>query len=95
MNLTIKEVEHITDLARLELTDPEKELFCGQLSAILDYAKSLQNVETGNILPTSSVLPQHNALRSDEVTPSLSTQAVLSNSPQVEANQFRIPPVFE
>jgi aspartyl-tRNA(Asn)/glutamyl-tRNA(Gln) amidotransferase subunit C len=95
MNLTIKEVEHIADLARLELTDPEKELFRGQLSAILDYAKSLQNVETGNILPTSSVLPQHSALRPDEVTPSLSTQAVLSNGPQVEANQFRVPPVFE
>jgi aspartyl-tRNA(Asn)/glutamyl-tRNA(Gln) amidotransferase subunit C len=95
MNLTLKEVEHIADLARLELTAEEKELFCGQLSDILDYAKRLQSVDTGNILPTSTVLLQRMELRPDETAPSLTTQAVLQNSPQVEADQFRIPPVFE
>lgn len=51
MSLTLKEVEHIAELARLDLSDVEKEQYREQLSAILDYAQRLQEVDTTAIPP--------------------------------------------
>ncbi len=57
MTLSLNEVEHIAELARLALTDAEKERFREQLSAILDYAARLQAIDTSAIPPMASVLP--------------------------------------
>jgi len=46
-------VEHIAELAKLELTEDEIELFAGQLSAILEYVERLQTVDTDAIAPTA------------------------------------------
>ena len=51
MSLTLEEVEHIADLARLRLTDDEKARYRQQLSAILDYVVQLQELDTSGILP--------------------------------------------
>jgi aspartyl-tRNA(Asn)/glutamyl-tRNA(Gln) amidotransferase subunit C len=95
MNLTLQEVEHIAQLARLELTPAEKERYQQQLSAILDYAARLQQLDTTGIAPTASVLPPHSLLRADVPAVGLSTAALLSNAPAVELDQFRVPPVME
>lgn len=95
MTLTIQQVEHIANLARLDLTEDEKILYRQQLSAILDYVARLQELDTSNIPPTSSVLPPRSVLRADLAGDSLSTAELLSNAPDVEAGQFKIPPVFE
>jgi aspartyl-tRNA(Asn)/glutamyl-tRNA(Gln) amidotransferase subunit C len=95
MSLTLKEVEHIAELARLELSAEEKERFREQLSQILDYAARLQSVDTSGIPPTSSVLPPRSTLRADEPRPGLTSEQLLRNAPNVEANQFRVPPVLE
>ncbi len=95
MALDLIEVEHIADLARLELSTEEKHLFCEQLSAILDYAARLQELDTSNIPPTSIVLPAHCVLRDDEVRSGLDLHDLLRNAPQVEGEQFRVPPVLE
>lgn len=95
MTLTLAEVEHIAALARLDLTDDEKERFREQLSAILDYAGKLQSVDTGTIPPTFSVLPVRSVLRPDRPHPGLSQADLLRNAPQAEGGQFRVPPVME
>jgi aspartyl-tRNA(Asn)/glutamyl-tRNA(Gln) amidotransferase subunit C len=95
MTLTIAEVEHIAELARLDLTEDEKARFREQLSAILDYAACLQQLDTTGIPPTASVLPPHSVLRADVARKGLSTEMLLSNAPEVEANQFRVPPVLD
>lgn len=95
MTLSIAEVEHIANLARMDLTDDEKARFSQQLSAILDYIAELQALDTRDIPPTSSVLPGRNVLRADEPRPGLDLQDLLSNAPQVEDDQFRVPPVLE
>ena len=95
MSLTLEQVEYIANLARLDLTEEEKALYREQLSAILDYVASLQVLDTHEIPPTASVLPSHAVLRPDEILPGLSLEALLRGAPQVEENQFRIPPVFE
>ncbi len=95
MSLTIKEVEHIAKLARLELTDEQKELYRDQLSKILDYIAKLNELDTKDVPPTFSGGLDRMPLRADEVQPSLSTDALLKNAPQLEDDQFKIPPVFE
>jgi len=57
MKLTRAEVDHIAELAKLELTEEEKEKFREQLSAILEYAEMLQRLDTEAIPPTATVLP--------------------------------------
>jgi aspartyl-tRNA(Asn)/glutamyl-tRNA(Gln) amidotransferase subunit C len=93
--LTLQEVEHIARLARLTLTDEEKERFRRQLSEILEYAARLQALDTGDILPTFSVLPPQNVLRADEIQRSLDTEDILRNAAKTEKYQFRVPPVLD
>ncbi|MBN1146332.1 MAG: Asp-tRNA(Asn)/Glu-tRNA(Gln) amidotransferase subunit GatC [Anaerolineales bacterium] len=95
MILSLEEVEHIAELARLELSQEEKERYRQQLSAILDYAASLQDLDTSDIAPTSSVLPPRCVLRDDDPRPGLALQDLLRNAPQVEGRQFRVPAVLE
>jgi len=93
--LSLAEVEHIAILARLELTPEEKERYRQQLSAILEYAASLGELDTSGIPPTSSVLPPRSALRPDETAPSLERATLLRNAPQSSDDQFRVPPVLD
>lgn len=95
MKLTLAEVEHIAQLARLELTPEEKERYAVQLSAILEYAARLQELDTEGIPPTASVLPPRSVLRPDEPRPPLDTAALLRNAPEESDNSFRVPPVLD
>jgi aspartyl-tRNA(Asn)/glutamyl-tRNA(Gln) amidotransferase subunit C len=95
MTLTLQEVEHIAQLARLELTTEEKERYRQQLSAILEYAVRLQQLDTEGIPPTASVLPARSVLRADEPAAGLPIELVLRNAPAADQDQFRVPPVLE
>jgi aspartyl-tRNA(Asn)/glutamyl-tRNA(Gln) amidotransferase subunit C len=95
MSITIKEVEHVANLARLELSEAEKEQFAGQLNAILKYAEKLNQLSTEGIEPTSHVLPLANVMREDTVKPSWPIEKVLLNAPEEEDGQFKVPPVLE
>ncbi len=95
MPLTIEEVQHIAELAKLELTAAEQARFRDQLSAVLDYAASLRALDTSAISPTATVLPLRTVLRDDTVQPSLSREALLANAPETEAGCFRVPAVLE
>ncbi|NMB88698.1 MAG: Asp-tRNA(Asn)/Glu-tRNA(Gln) amidotransferase subunit GatC [Chloroflexi bacterium] len=95
MKLTLAEVEHIAGLARLELSQEEKERYRQQLSDVLEYAARLQELDTSLIPPTASVLPVRSVLRPDESHQSLEREKILRNAPQAEENQFRVPPVLE
>ena len=95
MSLTLDEVKHIAELARLQLTTEEMQCYQQQLSDILDYAARLQQVDTSHIPPTASVLAVRSPLRPDQPAVSLPVDELLRNAPQVELNQFRVPPVIE
>jgi aspartyl-tRNA(Asn)/glutamyl-tRNA(Gln) amidotransferase subunit C len=95
MSLTLEQVEYIANLARLQLNGAEKSSFREQLSAILDYAARLQNLDTTGIPPTSSVLQSISVLRHDEPRPGLTMEEVFRNAPEAENGQFRVPPVLE
>jgi len=95
MSLTIEQVEHIAELARLALTAEEKALYRGQLSAVLEYAALLQKVDTSQIPPTATVLPLRNVMRDDAVQPSLPVEDVLANAPDAEDDCFRVTAILE
>jgi aspartyl-tRNA(Asn)/glutamyl-tRNA(Gln) amidotransferase subunit C len=95
MTLTLKEVEHIALLARLDLTTGEKKRYQQQLSHILDHVAQLQKLDTSHIESASGVQPKSSRLRADEPRPGLSIDEALGNAPDAKANQFRVPPVME
>ena len=95
MILTLAEVEHIAELARLSLSEDEKALYQEQLSAILEYAERLQALDTSAIPPTATVLPLRSVMRADEPRDSMSRDDVLANAPQVEAESFRVQAVMD
>lgn len=95
MTLTRADVEHIAQLARLELTPEEKERFREQLSAILEYAARLQELDTEAIPPTAQVIEWRNVMREDEVRPSLPQKDVLANAPEARDGYFVVPTVLE
>ena len=89
--LTRQEVEHVALLARLALSEEEKELYTRQLRDILEYAARLNELDTTDVPPTSHVLPLSNVFREDEVGEHLSPEEVLANAPEKEGQFFKVP----
>lgn len=95
MRINQHEIEHVAKLARLVLSDHEKQLFTGQMGAILTYVESLNELDTTGIVPTSHAVPMQNAFRSDCVAPSIGHDRALANAPDKNETYFRVPPVIE
>lgn len=95
MEITGKDVEHAADLARLELSGHDKELFTRQLNAILQYMEQLNQLDTSHVVPTSHVMPLYNVMREDVIRPTLTLPQVMLNAPDQQDGQFRVPAVLE
>ncbi len=95
MTLTREQVMDIAELAKLDLTEQEIEHYAGQLSAILDYASRLDQLDTANIPPTATVLPLENVMRDDVVRPSLPRDKAIANAPAAMEGQFRVEAVLD
>ena len=93
--LTREEVEHIAHLARLYLSEAEKERYREQLSDILAHVARLQELDTTNVVPLSAVVAERSSLRPDEPGETLSKAALLQNAPQTEDDQFRVPVILD
>jgi aspartyl-tRNA(Asn)/glutamyl-tRNA(Gln) amidotransferase subunit C len=95
MSLSLKEVEYIARLARLNLTDEQKALYRGQLEAILNHVAQLQELDTSDVPATTSAATAGMPLREDMPRESLKLEELLKNASQENDGQFKIPPVFE
>ncbi|MCS6861399.1 MAG: Asp-tRNA(Asn)/Glu-tRNA(Gln) amidotransferase subunit GatC [Abditibacteriales bacterium] len=95
MRLSREQVEHVALLARLELSEEEKERYMHELNQILEHFEALQRLDTENVPPTSHAIPMTNVLREDVVRPSLPREAVLQNAPDAAEGCFRVPRVVE
>ncbi len=93
--ITLKEVEHVARLARLDLSDAEKERMRSQLDAILTYIDKLRRLDTDRVEPTSHAIPTVNVMREDEVRPCFPTEAMLANAPEREGDFVRVPRIIE
>ncbi|PIU52017.1 Asp-tRNA(Asn)/Glu-tRNA(Gln) amidotransferase GatCAB subunit C [Candidatus Desantisbacteria bacterium CG07_land_8_20_14_0_80_39_15] len=95
MKIDKKTVEYIANLARLALTEEEKESFTGQIDKILAYIDKLNKLVTSNIEPTFHAAPLKNVFRDDEVKPSLTQEEALSNAPDKDRGYFKVPKIIE
>ena len=93
--ITREDVEHVAELARLELTAAEKEQFIAQLNNILTYFEKLNELDTTDVEPTSQVIPMSNVLRDDAVQSSLDRTRVLQNAPEESHFFFTVPRIIE
>jgi aspartyl-tRNA(Asn)/glutamyl-tRNA(Gln) amidotransferase subunit C len=89
------DIDHVARLARLRLTDEEKERFGRQLAMILEHAARVGEVAAADVPPTSHPVPRSNVYRPDEPAPSLSHEAALANAPETEDGRFRVPRIVE
>ncbi|UCH81781.1 MAG: Asp-tRNA(Asn)/Glu-tRNA(Gln) amidotransferase subunit GatC [Nitrospiraceae bacterium] len=89
------EIEHVALLARLKLSDREKELFSTQVGGIIDYIHKLNELDTSDVEPTAHVLPVRNVFREDTLRPSLPRNKVLQNSPGKDESFYTVPKIIE
>ena len=95
MSIEISQVEHVAELARLQLSREELERLSTQLSRILTYMEELNAVDTAGIPGTASVVAgDANVLREDEVQLSLSQDQALSNAPEAVDGLFQVPQII-
>jgi aspartyl-tRNA(Asn)/glutamyl-tRNA(Gln) amidotransferase subunit C len=95
MKLSYDQVAHIAELAKLDLDPDEITLYQEQLSAVLEHAERLQELDTQAIPPTASVLPVRNVMRADVPRPSPGRDDLLANAPQKEDGCFAVQAVLE
>ncbi len=91
--ITIKDVEHVAKLARLELTDEEKELYTKQLGDVLQYVNQMNEVDTSNIEPMSQVVDFVNVMREDKVVYEQTKEELMKNAPEQENGFFKVPKI--
>ena len=89
------DIEHVARLARLQLSDEEKERLRVQLGVILDHATRVQEVAAEDVPPTSYAVPRANVFRSDEPEPCLSHEDAMAGAPEAEADRFKVPRIVE
>lgn len=95
MSITVKDVQHVAKLARLQLSPEEEGTFTEQMNAILQYAEKLNELDTENVKPTTHVLQVSNVMREDVVKESLTQEEALLNAPEDEDGHFKVPAVLE
>lgn len=95
MKLTTDQVKKVAKLANLPLISEEEELYCEQLSKILDYIDKLNEVKTSSVEPTFNVTGRFNVIAEDKVQPSLSQEEALKNAPNKKDGMFVTKGVFE
>jgi aspartyl-tRNA(Asn)/glutamyl-tRNA(Gln) amidotransferase subunit C len=97
MALSIEDVRRVAVLARLKLTPEEEVGLQGQLSAILDYVKQLEELDVTGVEPMTHALAAGDGLllRADEARPSLPPDEALANAPAREGTCFKVPRIIE
>jgi aspartyl-tRNA(Asn)/glutamyl-tRNA(Gln) amidotransferase subunit C len=89
--ITSDDVEHISWLASIKISDEEKEKFVDQFNSILEYFHQLDEVDTEGIEPTYRVVDLVNVFRNDISRKSLTKEEALKNAPRRENGYFKSP----
>ena len=89
------DVAYVAELARLDLTDEEKAVFQPQLENIVKYVEKISSVAVDGVPPTQHGHAVVNALREDEVRPSMDRAEALANAPGRIGEEFLLPKIVE
>lgn len=96
--ITEKEIEHIARLARLGLSEAEKEKYSKELSGILDYMDKLNKADTENVEPISQITGLENVFRKDENPHEVDAEKIkkiISQAPEREGNFVKTRPILK
>ncbi len=94
MQIEDKDVLHIAKLARLKLADNELESYKKNLQEILDFADTINHVNTDDIGETIGINENYNVFRKDEIVQDSDKDELLANAPSQDEGMFRIPKVI-
>jgi aspartyl-tRNA(Asn)/glutamyl-tRNA(Gln) amidotransferase subunit C len=94
VSLTRQDVDRVSLLARLELSEQELERMTRQLGQILDYVAQLSQLDTEDVSPMAHAVELTNVFAADEVRPSLPREAVLAAAPKRDDECYRVPAVL-
>ena len=95
MKITKETIEHVANLARLNLTEKEKEELTGQMGDIISYVDKLNELDTTDVKPMEHVIPIRNVLREDKTEESFDREKILANAPSEEDGCFKVPKIVE
>mgnify|MGYP001060419531 CR=1 FL=1 len=88
-------IEYVGILAKLELSDEEKERAKSDMGRMLDYIDKLGELDTTGVEPMSHVFPVQNVFREDMVINGDTREELLSNAPQHKDGMFMAPKTFD
>ncbi len=94
-NISDETIEYVGILAKLELSDEEKEQAKSDMGRMLDYIDKLGELDTTDVEPMSHVFSVENVFREDVVTNGDEREWLLSNAPQEKDGMFVVPRTFE
>jgi aspartyl-tRNA(Asn)/glutamyl-tRNA(Gln) amidotransferase subunit C len=94
MALSREEVQKVSLLGRLLLTDAELDKMTAQLGAILEYMELLAEVDVAQVEPMAHAIDVANAFREDKVAPSLDRSLALANAPHRDEECYLVPAVL-
>jgi aspartyl-tRNA(Asn)/glutamyl-tRNA(Gln) amidotransferase subunit C len=89
------DISYVAHLARLELTEAERQQFSAQLQNVLAYVAKLNELDVSNVEPTAHAVPLTNVLRKDELRPSIERARILANAPEAARDLFITPKIVE
>ena len=95
MKLTTEQMQKVAKLANLSITSEEEELYCEQLSKILEYVEQIEAVDTSGVEPTFNVSLNINITRLDKESTSITQNEVLSNAKESKDGYILTPGVFD
>jgi aspartyl-tRNA(Asn)/glutamyl-tRNA(Gln) amidotransferase subunit C len=94
MSLTRADVEKVSLLGRLRLSEAELDTMTTQLTRVVGYVEQLREVNTDGIQPMAHAVEMHNVFRDDALAPSLPRDAALANAPKRDSECYRVPAVL-
>lgn len=95
MKVTKETIGHIADLARLYVSEEEKEKLTLEMEKIISYVDKLNELDTAGVKPMEHVIPLRNVMREDEVKSSLDRDKLLKCAPSSENGCYKVPQVVE
>ena len=99
MKISREDVERVAELAYLDLSDAELEMYRAQIDEILEYIGKLNELDTAKVEPMAQVLADDQTadatLREDVIEPCGTAAEILKQAPDPEPPYFSVPKVIE
>ena len=95
MEFSRDQIDYVAHLARLALTEEERQRFGAQLASVLAYFEKLDELDTADVPPTVCMMGLRNVLRDDVEQPSTPREAITANAPAEAYGCYLVPKIID